>query len=788
MFGMRKKHSTTCTAEDVRFFLLLLYGRAPEHPSEITRREAAATFGLMKTLLKSAEFIRGVLEPLRLGKTLAWLPYDVDQQKCIYEGCLRNFKVRLASAFDRTSALKGITQSNRFLEALDASANGYTATWFVQALDKMPAAKAVHVSGQIEELSVTTCSGYALNSDILGHSLQLDFYINGTFVGSSKADRARREIEETYPGFPNSGFQHTIHLPPHLAALSHLVLAVYDNESGAPICPPREFANMGSRHQHPIIKLHAAVLATKADTRGATRAALDTIEEILPQLSDYAAFPLENYSEHQLLYKHAAVPGHPISKISTAISSGQPTDYQDTADMIVFVRDGETLADGALDWIVYAAENRPEAGLFFTDYDTSSGPAQAVQPTYKTMLDADLLLQRPFEATAYAVRRSHLEKLGGINAADKEAGHFAFWLRYLAAYGEAGFCHIPQILWHTVARNHNTADFLRAANTHFLGQEPRAIASAHTDKFGGDIASCLRTTWPIDTSLPTLAIIIPMRDSLNLTRACVESVRRTLKHSAATEIIIVDNGSIEPETKAWLKWVDGMDGIKVLLHDGPFNWSEINNRAASATDADYLLFLNNDTVALDVGWDHILRGYLNRADVGAVGARLLFEDGTLQFAGYVVNPDTIAHKEAYGETPCRGGYNNRSQLTHQCSALIGAFLACRRGVFDDVGGFDAEQLPIAFNDIDFCLSLRANGHKILYVPTITFQHLESKSRGYDALDDEKLKRVASEHALMHAKWNEQLNHDPWYPDAFVKCEPTHSLLATPRKASINSGK
>jgi len=786
---MRKKHSTTCTAEDVRFFLLLFYGRDAGHPSEITRREGAASFGVMKALLRSAEFIRGVLEPLQLGKALAWLPYGAAEQACIQEGCLRNFQIKLEQASDRTAALRGITQSNRFLEALDAAANGYTATWFVGALEKLPAGKAVLISGEIEELSVTACSGYAFNSEITGHSLQLDFYINGTFVGSSKADRARREIEETYPGFPNAGFQHTINLPPHLSALSHLVLAVYDNESGAPICPPREFANMGSRHQHPIIKLNAAVQNTKADTRGAVREALDTIEKLLPQLSDYAAFPLENYSEHLLLYKRAAAPARRTNKVSLVTSTGLAGDYKDSADIIVFVGEGETLADGALDWIAYSAEKWPKAGLFFADYDCNSGLGQDALPTYKTKLDADLLLQRPFEATAYAVRRSHLEKLGGIKATDKEAGHFAFWLRYLASYGEAGFCHIPQILWHKAAHDHNTADFLRAANTHFLRQEPRAIASAHSDRYGGDTAHCLRTTWPIDASLPKLAIIIPMRDSLDLTRDCVESVRRTLEHPAATEIIIVDNGSVEPETKAWLKWIDGMDGIKVLLHDAPFNWSEINNRAAaSATDAGYLLFLNNDTVALDRGWDHILRGYLNRADVGAIGARLLFEDGTVQFAGYVVNPQTIAHKEAYGESPCRGGYNNRSQLTHQCSALIGAFLACRRDVFDEVAGFDAQQLPVAFNDIDFCLSVRTTGRKILYVPAITFQHLESKSRGYDALNTEKAKRVASEHVLMRTKWKEQLNHDPWYPDAFLKCEPTHSLLASPKKGTITARK
>ena len=564
-----------------------------------------------------------------------------------------------------------------------------------------------------------------------------------------------------------------------------LVLSVYESTTGAPICPPREFANMGSRSEPLLIKLIARLEALQETAPDDLAAAIDDITKALPALNAFAAMPVENYPQFKQLYAPVAPL---VTDTATTVSVGSFETINEGADLLIFVENGDRLAPNAENWIKACATENPEASLFFSDFDSIDTTTGAeAKPILRTALDTELMLQQPLDATAFAVRGAALAELGGLQALEPNARAYDLWLRLYHEKGASGFCHIPHVLWqcqNPPSHHSDMTPYLRAASAYLERTAPGAAAICHGDKYGGSLSSCLEIQWPIDPKLPKLAIIIPMKEGLSLTQDCLDSLRRTLAHPDHSEIIIVDNGSKSSETKDWLKWVDHMDGIQVLLHDAPFNWALMNNIAVQQTDAEYLLFLNNDTTALDHGWDHILRGYLNRTHVGAVGARLLFPNGTVQFGGYITNPEYIVLKEAYCESPSLGGYHHRSQLAHQTSALIGAFLACRRSTFEDVGGFDATRLPVAFNDIDFCLSLEEKGYETLYVPAITLYHHESFSRGYDAEDAQKQARVTAEQAIMREKWGARLAADPWYPAAFHQSEPTHSLLAAPTKAAI----
>jgi len=767
MFSWRRKPPKTCTSEDVQFFLLLCLGRGAEHESEIFRRTGTGCFAVLKSLLGSTEFVHSVLHPLKLKKPLAGRPYSPAQQSLLKKGAKRHLRISLGSPDNHSAALKLVAKSSRFLNAIESADNGYNAAWFASAIETLDLAQVPEIIGKLESLSPSLYSGYALDIARPSECLRLEFYINGYFVGTSVANERHREAEDTYPGFPNAGFQHSAQLPAHLADLDHLVLSVFDSETGVPACQPKEFANMGARQQHHILKLTQALEIAKKDSPAALQTAISGIEDALPALQQYSAFPISAYAQYKQLYAAADAPAT-AQHIELIFPNGCAALKNDRAD----------------GWFQQAAAKSPEAMLFFSDHEQQINDGK-ITPVIKAAFDYDELLTRPDYAQAFAIRPDALALFDTQNTTDINATDL--WLQLYEKFGDKGFCHIPQILFGAPDKQTDTAEFQRTIEAHFARTGARARTTLEAnDKYAGPHHKHLNIHWPLAEETPLLAIIVPMRDTLILTRNCINSVRATLAHPEATEIIIVDNGSSDPDTKDWLHSVDAMDGIRVLVHDAPFNWAEINNKAVATSKADYLLFLNNDTAALEFGWDTVLRGYLNRQDVGIVGARLLFEDGTIQFAGYIVNPVNIAMKEAYGENPGEGGYHCRSQLPHACSALIGAFMGCRRDVFEKAGGFDAEHFPVAYNDIDFCLSAERYGYKSLYVPAITFHHFESKSRGYDVLDEVKSAHEQKAKGYFLKKWGNRLNNDPWYSDTFVVCEPTHSLLAAPQKTAITT--
>ena len=211
---------------------------------------------------------------------------------------------------------------------------------------------------------------------------------------------------------------------------------------------------------------------------------------------------------------------------------------------------------------------------------------------------------------------------------------------------------------------------------------------------------------------PTVAIIIPTRDRVNLLRACIGSIERRSTYDNRT-IVIVDNGSRNPDTLAYLR----ASPHRVVRIDRPFNYSELVNAAAAEVSADHLLLLNNDVTVLSPGWIEAMLEHSQRRDVGAVGARLLFSDGHAQHEGV-----------ALGRLHIAANMETRWPVVREVSAVTGACLMTRRAVFDEAGGLD-EALPEAFNDVDYCLRVRARGYRVIYTPLAQLSHREGGTRG-----------------------------------------------------------
>jgi GT2 family glycosyltransferase len=227
---------------------------------------------------------------------------------------------------------------------------------------------------------------------------------------------------------------------------------------------------------------------------------------------------------------------------------------------------------------------------------------------------------------------------------------------------------------------------------------------------------------------PLVSVIVPFKDEPGLLTQCVESLCEAPGYDRF-EIVLVDNASTLPETATLLDRLSEHPRVVLLEEPGPFNCSTINNDAAAASSGDLLLFMNNDVEATTEGWLLPLVEHAQRPEVGAVGARLLYPNRTIQHAGVVLG---MARAAAHVLQDCpedHPGYLTWAWMTRDVSAVTGACMMTPRKLFEELGGFAAD-LPVAFNDIDYCLRLRQQGKLVVFTPLAELVHHESRTRGH----------------------------------------------------------
>ena len=276
-----------------------------------------------------------------------------------------------------------------------------------------------------------------------------------------------------------------------------------------------------------------------------------------------------------------------------------------------------------------------------------------------------------------------------------------------------------------------------------------------------------KTSAVLITSTPTVTAMIPTRNRHELLRMCVDGLSRTTYPGIAT--IIIDNDSDESDTRAYLETLKSA-GTEVMRIPGPFNYSALNNAAVQGVTSDLLCFLNNDVEMIDPDWLALLVRQAVKKDIGAVGPRLLYPDGTIQHAGVFTGIGGGAGHGHRFQHPDDPGYFNRASLPQRVSAVTGACLVVEREKFLAVGGFDEEQFPVAFNDVDLCLKLNERGWQSFYEPRATLIHHESKSRGSDSLRINR-SRFAGELAALKRVWSTDRFRDPYHhPELSPFCE------------------
>jgi GT2 family glycosyltransferase/tetratricopeptide (TPR) repeat protein len=281
-------------------------------------------------------------------------------------------------------------------------------------------------------------------------------------------------------------------------------------------------------------------------------------------------------------------------------------------------------------------------------------------------------------------------------------------------------------------------------------------AAGHLEAVRPPSPACVASSFD-DTPI---RVVIPTRDACGMLAACIDSLLDKARLPDRVRITIMDNRSVEADTRQFLHEGRARGRFSVMTVDEAFNWARINNLAVEASVEPNLLFLNNDTEVLTQGWDDRISTYLAQDDVGLVGARLLYPDRTLQHGGVVLGlgSGTPRH-EGLGALEGDGGPNARWLRTRSVAAVTGAFLAVRRETHQRLSGFDQLNFAIGYNDIDYCLRARRQRLKVLYAADIEAIHYESRTRG---LNDTRGRMAWDLAELMTLKrlWGEEMTRDP----------------------------
>ena len=441
----------------------------------------------------------------------------------------------------------------------------------------------------------------------------------------------------------------------------------------------------------------------------------------------------------------------------------------------------------ALSWVAWAA-TATDAAAFICDQETNLDTAAACRreaPVFRQAVDFDTLLgSNPYGDTV-AVRCSALQALTQRLPPAALAGLRSAILLDLAKIGLVGHLPLPLVsLSPSAAACRGAGDGARHHAVVAACLTQWNLAGQVTLTPAADAAAPAIVTWRPGRPDATLSVIIPTRNNAPDAAAFVNSLRATADRPDRLAVVVVDNGSDTDLSLGMLAELARTDGVAVLRRDEPFNWSRLNNVAAATTGTDLLVFANDDMLMLSGGWDGRLRGLLERPDVGAVGARLLYEDGTLQHAGVLFGWNGgVIHDGLYepGDAP---GPTGRWQIARAAGAVTGAFLATRRALFESLGGFDERSLAVSYGDIDYGLRLRLRGLRMLYDPAVTLTHAESKSRGLDHMSPEKAARDRAEHAVMVQRWGTTLDRDPGVNPIWVASTLPFRMIAPPRLERI----
>lgn len=437
-----------------------------------------------------------------------------------------------------------------------------------------------------------------------------------------------------------------------------------------------------------------------------------------------------------------------------------------SGELVAFLDHDDELAPHALYMVARARHDHPDARLLYSDEDKIDDQGLRCDPYFKPDWNPDLFLSHNLVTHLATYERERVLEIGGFREGFEGAQDYDLALRYCEGLQDAEIVHIPHVLYHWRAIPGSTAagpaekDYAAEAGRRAVNARFERTGSAAVAELVSGRGTTFRIKHPLPDERPLVSIIIPTRDQVGLLKRCVESLVEGTDYEPY-ELLIVDNLSRERRTLEYLQSLEESGRARILRYRKPFNFAAINNFAALRAQGSILCFLNNDTEIVEGQWLGEMVSHAVRPEVGAVGAKLLYPNDTIQHGGVILGIGGFAghaHKGLSRDSP---GYVCRALVTQNMSAVTGACLVLEKELFDAVGGLDEERFAVACNDVDLCLRLREAGYHNVWTPFAVLYHHESVSRGYEDTPEKKA-RFEKEVSEFREAWGDVMENDPAY--------------------------
>lgn len=653
-----------------------------------------------------------------------------------------------------------------------------------------------HLHGLVEASEHGALHGWAFDEHAPGRSSLLDIEVDDAPVATVPCDQPRPDLAQFLP----DGGRHGFRFP--------LPASLFDGH------PHRIAVRFSNTAQHvtgsPLqVRLSAEMLTMRRRTLDRLvadrQAALEEAREVLTRepvnrLNDPEAYRAWlGQHEHAIRGALAAANGRTGRRIVRVVHL--PRIHFPGLDAVMpdFVA---AVADGAADAVVFlepharlhpaflplvqAALAEDDVGIVYTDEDTETTEGGRGQPHFKPDWDADRYCAFPYVGFACAIGRDCLTRavalvgrpetpLGlPLGAADARAWAEAVVDTALLSAAPGRIRHLPFVLYHRGA-----GALARPAETGPAEAVPDRAGriQAHLDRIGAAAEARMerdgrvRVHWRLPAEPPQVTIVIPTRDRVDLLKPCLESVLAKTAYPRY-DIAIIDNDSRDPATLAYLESMSRRPGLWVRRWPMPFNYAAMHNAVIGELTAPYVALLNNDIEVIGPDWLDEMMGHAIRPEIGAVGAKLLYPNGAIQHGGVLVGQHGAADaaQRAFGGD--EDGYFQSAMVVQSVSAVTAACMVVRRADYLTVGGMDAENFSVAFNDVDLCLKLRQLGRRILWTPHARLYHHESATRQtWRSSEAQAHEQREVDHLRM--KWRTDDFIDPSYSPNLTRGVQTH---------------
>ena len=430
-------------------------------------------------------------------------------------------------------------------------------------------------------------------------------------------------------------------------------------------------------------------------------------------------------------------------------------------EFLVLVDNDDKLDQNAFYYLVEALNKDRTLDFIYTDEDKMDIHGKYFEPHFKPDYSPDTLMGMNYICHLSCLRTSLVREVGGFRKDYDGSQDYDLFLRILDKTKR--IYHVPRILYHWRETPSSTSLALGNKSYAYIAGKKALEDTLKRRNIKGEVldnptSSTYLIKYKHDN--PKVSIIIPMKDKVNLTKVCIDSLYNKNTYQNF-EIIIVDNNSTEEETLNYFTNLKKEhDNVKILTIKEEFNYSRLNNLAIKETTGDYILLLNNDTEVLDKDFLDYMVGYASRDHVGCVGLKLLYKDLKVQHAGVVLGYGGVAGHIFVTASNKDIGIFNRLSMPYDYSAVTAACLLVKKSKYLEVDGFD-ENLKVALNDVDFNLKMLKKGYYNVCLNNISLLHYESKSRGYE-VTKEQIERFQKEQDYMKKKWGKELENDKYF--------------------------